>query len=86
MSCNAQWPVVGLRNVIQNGHLEHVPDCVSSASRRWLKNNDFCQDFITILTHFAESWHLSFTEMHGEKGGGVSCFVQSTHTNIVWTS
>ena len=35
-----------------------------------------------IFTHFAESWHLSFTEMHGEKVGGVSCFVLQTHTNI----
>ena len=38
-----------------------------------------------IFTHFAMSWRLSFTEMHGEKVGGVSCFVQQTHTNIVWT-
>ena len=36
-----------------------------------------------IFAHFAETWHLSFTEMHGEKEGGVSCFVQQTHTNIV---
>ena len=24
-----------------------------------------------MFTHFAGSWHLSFTEMHGEKAGGV---------------
>ena len=51
---------------IQNGRLEHVPDC-------------------NLFIHFAESWNLSFTEMHGEKVGGVNCFVQQTHTNIVLT-
>ena len=24
----------------------------------------------------------TFTELHGEEVGGVSCFVQQTHTNI----
>ena len=38
-----------------------------------------------LFIHFAESLHLSFIEMHGEKVGGVSCFVQQTHTNIVLT-
>ena len=36
-----------------------------------------------FFTHFAESWHLIFAEMHGVKVGGVSCFVQQTYTNIV---
>ena len=27
-----------------------------------------------IFTHFAKSWRLSFTEMHGEKVGGVRFF------------
>ena len=38
-----------------------------------------------IFTHFAKSWRFHFTEMHGEKVGGVSCFVQHTHTIIVGT-
>ena len=38
-----------------------------------------------IFTHFAKSWRLNFTEMYGEKVGGLSSFVQQTHTNIVWT-
>ena len=40
-----------------------------------IRNNTF--------THFAESWRLSFIEMHGEKVGVVSCYIQQT--NIVWT-
>ena len=38
-----------------------------------------------MFTHFAKSWRLSFTEMHGENVVGVSCFVQQTYANIVWT-
>ena len=33
-----------------------------------------------IFTHFAKSWRLSFTEMHGEKVGGGKLFP----SNIVW--
>ena len=49
-------------------------------------SSDFCKMIRkNNFTHFAKSWRLSFTEMHGEKVVGVSCFVQQTHTNIVWT-
>ena len=71
-------------NFIQNGRLEHVADCVSSGIVSLVKDQRFLQMIRkNIFTHFAKSWCLSFTEMHVEKAGGVSCFVQQTHTNIV---
>ena len=36
-----------------------------------------------ISTHFAKPRGLIFTQMHGKKVGGVSCFIQQTHTSIV---
>ena len=63
-------------NVIQNGRLEHVPDCVSKQSSL-VKDLRLLQMIrYNILNHFAKSWRLSFTEMHGEKVDWVSCFVQ----------
>ena len=54
------------------------------SNRRWLKTKDFCKMICNnIFLHFAKSLLLSFIEMHGETVGGVSCFVQQTHTNIV---
>ena len=55
-------------------------------NRRWLKTKDFCKIICNnIFTNFAKSLLLSFTKMHGETVGGVSCFVQQMHTNIVRT-
>ena len=54
------------------------------SNRHWLKTKDYCKMICkNVFTHFAESLSLSFTEMHGKTVGGVSCFVQQTHTNIV---
>ena len=36
-----------------------------------------------IFTHFAHPRDLIFTQMHCKKVGGLRCFVQQTHTNIV---
>ena len=73
-------------NVIQNagGRLENVPDSVFSAIVAGQRLKFFQIIRNNIFIHFAKSWRLSFSEMHAKKVGGVSWFVQQTHTNIVW--
>ena len=79
MSCNAQRQVFGLR-------WRHPERPSGTRGRlRFLSKRLLQMIRSNIFTHFAESLRLSFNEMHGEKVGGVSCFVQQAHTNIVRT-
>ena len=84
LSCHTQWPtrlsmLMSSKTAIWNTRQIAFP-------KQSLLVEDFkllqmmCNN---ICTHFAKPRGLICTQMHCEKAGGVSCFVQQTHTNIV---
>ena len=83
MSCNAQWSVVCLRQRHSKRPSGTRAKLRFLSNRRWLKTKDFHKLLVTVFSPALQSHDLSFTEMHGETVGGVSCFVQQMHTNIV---
>ena len=54
-SCNAQWPVVGLRK----RHLKRPSGTRARlrfhSNRRWLKTKDFCKGFVKIFSPTLQS-------------------------------
>ena len=63
-------------NVIQNAHLKHEPEFPAQFSL--VRDNRLWQMIrYNIFTHFADTWSWIFTQMHGEKVGGINCFALS---------